>query len=126
MNIALWIVAGLLAVSFLAAGVMKLTQPKDKLAGAGMGWTEDFSGSTIKLIGTLEVLAAIGLVLPPLVNIAPVLAPLAATGLVLVMVGAAVTHGRRKEPQMIAVNLVLLVLAAFVAIGRFWLVPFGA
>jgi hypothetical protein len=91
-----------------------------------MGWTEDSSGSTIKLIGTLELLAAIGLILPPLVNIAPVLAPLAATGLVLVMVGAAVTHGRRKEPQMIAVNLVLLVLAAFVAIGRFWLVPFGA
>nr|WP_300149815.1 DoxX family protein [Propionicimonas sp.] len=125
MDIALWIVAGVLALAFVGAGGMKLAQPKEKLAASGMGWVEDFGQGAIRLIGTLEVLAAIGLILPPLVNIAPVLAPLAAVGLVLLMVGAAVTHARRKEPQMIVANLVLLALAAFVAVGRFALAPFG-
>jgi uncharacterized membrane protein YphA (DoxX/SURF4 family) len=115
----LWIIAGVLAVAFLASGLMKLLQPKEKLAASGMGWTEDFSPRTIKLIGTLEILAAIGLILPALLDIAPVLVPLAALGLVLLMIGAAITHARRKETPMIAVNLVLLALAAVVVWGRF-------
>jgi hypothetical protein len=73
----------------------------------------------IKLIGTVEVLAAIGLILPAVLDIAPVLVPLAAVGLILLMIGAAVTHGRRKESRNVAVNVVLLLLAAFVAWGRF-------
>lgn len=119
MNIVLWIIAGLLAVAFLAAGAMKVAQPKEKLAEGGMGWTEDFSPGAIKAIGALEVLAALGLVLPPAFDVAPVLAPLAALGLVLMMIGAAITHARRKETQMIVVNTVLGVLAAVVAWGRF-------
>lgn len=119
MNVVLWIVAGLLALAFLLAGGTKLTQPKEALAEKGMGWTEDFGPGAIKAIGALEVLGALGLVLPALVGVAPVLVPLAATGLGLVMVGAAVTHARRGETQMIAVNVVLLLLAAFVAWGRF-------
>jgi uncharacterized membrane protein YphA (DoxX/SURF4 family) len=126
MNVVLWIVAGLLGVVFLAAGGMKLTQPKEKLAASGMGWAEDFSQPTVRLIGALEVLASIGLILPPILNVAPVLAPLAAAGLAAMMVGAAVTHARRKEPQMVVVNVVLLALALFVAVGRFALAPFGA
>jgi uncharacterized membrane protein YphA (DoxX/SURF4 family) len=125
MNIALWIAGGLLALVFAAAGFMKLTQPKEKLAGSGMGWVNDFSAGAVKMIGALEVLAAVGLILPPLVNIAPVLAPLAAAGLAVMMVGAMITHGRRKEAQSIAVNVVLLVLALFVAVGRFAWAPFG-
>ncbi|WP_310529544.1 DoxX family protein [Nocardioides sp.] len=118
MNIVLWIIAGVLAVAFLAAGTMKLTQPKEKLS-ANMAWTDDFSAGAIKGIGALEVLAAIGLVLPAALDIAPVLVPLAALGLVLVMVGAMVTHARRKENQMIVINVVLALLAAAVAWGRF-------
>ena len=118
MQVFLWIVAGLLALAFLAAGVMKLTQPREKLASA-MGWVEDFNAPTVKLIGGLEVLAAIGLILPALTGIAPILTPLAATGLVLVMIGAIVTHLRRGESQLIVVNTVLLLLAAVVAWGRF-------
>lgn len=123
MNVALWIAAGLLAAAFLAAGAMKLSQPKEKIA-ASMGWAQDFSAGTIKMIGTFEVLGAIGLILPALVNIAPVLVPLAAVGLVLIMIGAIATHLRRKESQPILVNVVLLALAAFVAVGRFWIAPF--
>jgi uncharacterized membrane protein YphA (DoxX/SURF4 family) len=126
MNLALWIVAALLAIAFLAAGVMKLTQPKEKLATSGMRWTENYNAATIRAIGALELLAAIGLILPALLNIAPVLVPLAAVGLVIIMLGAAYTHARRKEYPMIAGNLVLLVLAAVVAWGRLSGVPFTA
>jgi uncharacterized membrane protein YphA (DoxX/SURF4 family) len=117
-NVVLWIVAALLAVAFGAAGLMKLTQPKEKLA-AKTAYVEDFSAGAIKAIGALELLAAAGLILPAVTGIAPVLVPLAALGLVIVMTGAAVVHARRGEHQMIATNVVLLVLAAVVAWGRF-------
>ncbi|MBK6870762.1 MAG: DoxX family protein [Kineosporiaceae bacterium] len=119
MNVFLWILAGLLAVAFLGAGAMKLSQPKAKLSASGMPWVDDFSAGQVKTIGALEVLAAIGLIGPPLTGIAPVLAPLAALGLVLTMIGAAVVHARRGETQGIVVNAVLLILAAVVAWGRF-------
>ena len=119
MNVVLWIIASVLAVLFLASGAMKLLQPKEKLAASGQEWTEDFGANTIKLIGGLEVLAAIGLILPAVVDVVPVLVPLAALGLVLVMIGAIVTHARRRENPMVVVNLVLLVLAAVVVWGRF-------
>jgi uncharacterized membrane protein YphA (DoxX/SURF4 family) len=118
MNVVLWIIAGLLALAFLVAGLTKLVQPKEKLA-ATMGWVEDFSPGMVKLIGALEVLAAIGLILPAALDVVPVLVPLAAVGLVALMLGAAVTHARRKETPMIAINVVLLVLAVVVAWGRF-------
>jgi uncharacterized membrane protein YphA (DoxX/SURF4 family) len=118
MNIALWIIAGLLAVAFLASGAMKLIQPKEKLP-AGWRWVDDFSAGSIKAIGALEVLAAVGLILPAALDIAPVLVPLAAVGLVLLMVGAFIAHVRRREAQGMVVTLVLLALAVFVAWGRF-------
>lgn len=118
MNVVLWIIAALLAVAFGAAGLMKLTQPKQKLAPK-MAYVEDFSGGAVKAIGAVEILAALGLVLPAVTGIAPVLVPLAALGLVVVMIGAAVVHARRGENQLIVPNVVLLVLAAVVAWGRF-------
>ncbi len=124
MNVALWIVAALLAFAFGAAGTLKISQPKPKLIESGQGWAEDFSPTMAKTIGALEVLAAIALILPPLLDIAPVLAPLAATGLVLIMIGAAITHFRRGEMPNIVVNVVLGGLALFVAWGRFGPEPF--
>ena len=84
---------------------------------------EDFSQRAVRLIGALEVLGAIGVVAPALTGILPWLTPLAALGLVLTMIAAALTHLRRKEYGNIAVNAVLLVLAAFVAYGRFFVLP---
>ncbi|MDQ1645092.1 MAG: hypothetical protein QOJ50_1276 [Cryptosporangiaceae bacterium] len=104
---------------FGLAGVFKLSSKKDALKSKGLDWVDDVSANTVTLIGGLELAAAIGLILPPLTRIAPILAPLAALGLVLIMIGAIITHARRKEPQGIAVNVVLLLLAAFVAWGRF-------
>jgi uncharacterized membrane protein YphA (DoxX/SURF4 family) len=118
MDVILSIIAGLLALAFLGAGLTRLVQPEEKLA-ATMGWVDDFSPGTVKLIGALEVLAAVGLVLPAALDVVPVLVPLAAVGLVALMIGAAVTHARRGETPMIAVNVVLLVLAVVVAWGRF-------
>jgi uncharacterized membrane protein YphA (DoxX/SURF4 family) len=126
MNIVLWILAGVLAFAFLAAGIMKLTQPKQKLtANPNMAWAQDFSPGMIKTIGVLEVLAAVGLILPAVLGIVPVLVPVAAVGLVLLMVGAAITHARRKESRAIATNVVLIVLAGVVAWGRFGPYPFA-
>ena len=124
MNTALWIVAGLLAAFSLASGTGFLVQPKEKLAAGGFGWVEDFSAGTVKAIGTLKILAALGLVLPALLGIAPVLVPLAAAGWVLLMIGAMITHLRRHEAPAIAVNVVLLAVAAFVTWGRFGPQPF--
>ena len=123
MNITLWIVTAVLALLFLAAGTMKIAQPKAKLAASGQGWAEDFSDRTVKGIGGLEVLAALGLVLPALLNIATVLVPLAAAGLAVLMAGAAITHARRGEKPNVIVNAILGILAAGVAIARFG--PYG-
>src|SRR5271154_1955679 len=92
MNLALWIVASVLAASFAGSGLMKLLVPKDKLVSSGQGWAQDVTPTNIRLIGVVEVLGAAGLILPAITHIAPVLVPLAAVGLVLVMVGPAVVH----------------------------------
>jgi uncharacterized membrane protein YphA (DoxX/SURF4 family) len=122
MGIALWVVQGLLAVAFLGAGATKLSQPKEKLA-KNMAWVEDFSQRTVRLIGALEVLGAIGLVLPALTGILPWLTPLAALGLAATMIGAVLTHLRRGEHSAMVPPAALLVLAAFVAYGRFFVLP---
>jgi uncharacterized membrane protein YphA (DoxX/SURF4 family) len=118
-NTVLGIVPALLAVIFVAVGLMKLTQPKPALVTAGQGWAEDVPDARVKAIGALEILGAASLVLPALLDTATVLVPLAAVGLVVLMLGAAVTHARRREYPNIAVNLVLAALAVFVAIQRF-------
>lgn len=119
MNVALWIVAGLLALVLIAAGAMKLIQSRDKLAASGQGWAMDFPANGVKAIGALEVLGGIGLILPAVLNIAPILVPVAAAATVVLMIGAAVVHARRKEYPNVAVNVVLAALALFVAIARF-------
>ncbi len=120
MNTVVWITQGLLAVALLAAGLTKLAQSKEQLVASGnMDWTEDFPEPQIKGIGTLEVLAAIGLIVPALLDLAPVLVGVAAVGVVLLMLGAAATHLRRGEGQMVPVNLVIAAIAVFIAIMRF-------
>lgn len=119
MTVVLWICAAVLAVIYLGTGVMKLVRSKEQLAAMGLGWTEDFSPGVVKLLGALELLAVIGLILPALLHIAPILGPLAATGLALMMIGATVVHLRRKETRMAWGTLSLVALAAFVAIAGF-------
>jgi uncharacterized membrane protein YphA (DoxX/SURF4 family) len=118
MNVALWAVQALLAVAFLAAGFMKASQPIARLA-TSMAWVKAVPSALVRFIGVAEVLGAIGLVLPLLTGILPWLTPLAAVGLMIVMLGAVAFHGSRHEYPAIGFNVVLFVLAAFVAYGRF-------
>jgi hypothetical protein len=125
MNQALWIVAGLLAAAFFAGGIAKLVIPKERFPTVpSTGWANDFSAGAFRALGALEVLAALGLILPAVTGIAPVLVPLAALGLVAYMGGATATRLRRREYGIMLGDLVFLALAAFVAWGRFSLVPF--
>ncbi|MEP6814666.1 MAG: DoxX family protein [Marmoricola sp.] len=120
MEIVGWILSGLLTALFVAAGASKLATPYDKLtANPRMGWANDFRAGQVKAIGALEVLGALGLVLPWLLNVAKVLTPLAAVGLAVVMVGAIATHARRGEKEALPMTAVLFVLAVAVAVIRF-------
>jgi hypothetical protein len=118
MNVVLWILAGLLAVAMLGAGSLKLITPKDGLAAKGMELGELPAGA-IKAIGVVEVLGGIGLVVPALVHVAPVLVAWAAVGVAILMAGAVVFHLRRKEIQGALPAVALLVMAVVVAWGRF-------
>ena len=120
MNVAVWIVSGVLAALYLMAGFTKLVKTKqDLLAEPRMAWAGDFTSGQVKGIGAVEVAGAIGLVLPWLIGVAPLLTPIAALGLALVQVGAAITHIRRGESATVPINLVLCALAVFVAVVRF-------
>ncbi|MEU4554430.1 DoxX-like protein [Micromonospora violae] len=119
MNLALWIAAGLLAAVALTGGITKAFVPKEKLAAiTGGGWTDAASVGFVKTLGVLELLASAGLILPAVLDIAPVLVPVTAICWVLLMVGAMITHLRHDEAKFIGVNLVYLAVAAFVAWGR--------
>ncbi|MEU7925013.1 DoxX family protein [Micromonospora sp. NPDC049801] len=125
MNIVLWIAAGLLATVALAGGITKIFVPRKKLAShRGGGWTGNASDGFVKTLGVLELLAAVGLILPAVLDIAPVLVPVTAICWIVLMIGAMITHLRYDEARFVAVNAVYLALAAFVAWGRLGLEPF--
>ena len=121
MLIGFWILAGALALSNLFAAGLKFLRTKEQLAASGQAWVEDFSPNAIKGIGVAELLGAIGLILPPLTHIAPILAPIAAIGVAVLQVGAGITHVRRKEYRMLSANGPLVILAVVVAVIGFQL-----
>ncbi len=123
MNTFLWIIQGIMAAAFMITGTMKLVTKKEAVADS-MGYVPDFSLGQLYGIGVLEVIGAAGLILPLLTGILPVLTPLAALGLVVIMVGAIFTHLRRDEiVHMALMNIMLVAMGLFVAYGRFFLLP---
>jgi hypothetical protein len=121
MEIAYWIVAGLLAVFYLYAGGKKVVQSQEQLQPM-MGWVDTVPMPLVRTIGVLEVLGSVGLILPPLTGIAPGLAVAAAVGLVLIQVGGIVVHVSRGEARLIGLNIALLGAAAAAAwLGSTWL-----
>ena len=118
MNTALWIAQGVLAVMFGMAGVMKSTQPIDKLLKSGVTWADRFPLSTVRIIGIVELLGAVGVILPWALNIVPLLSPVAAGGLALVQLLAFLHHIKYNEGKAMLFNVVLFAIAAFVAYGR--------
>lgn len=119
MNTTLWIAQGILATMFAMAGAMKSTQPIDKLMKSGLNWVERVPISTVRIIGLSELFGAIGLILPLALDILPILTPIAAVGLSVIMVLAVVHHLKHKENKAIVFNAVLFALAVFIAYGRF-------
>ncbi|MFI5611767.1 DoxX family protein [Amycolatopsis sp. NPDC051903] len=120
MNIALWIAQGVLALVYLAAGGLKVVRPREQLVASGnFDWMKDSSDAGVKAVGLVEILGAVGVILPWLTEIVPVLTPMAAVGLVVVQLGALRAHLVRDERRPLPANVVLLLLAAFVAAGRF-------
>lgn len=117
MNIALWIVQVLLLAAFGMFGFSKISQPMEALAGM-MPWVTAVPALLVRFIGTAELAGALGMVLPGLTKIQPRLTAYAGAGLALVMVLASILHFTRGEYGNIGFNAVLLVLALFVAYGR--------
>jgi len=122
LNVVLWVVQIVLALGFLTTGILKVTQSREKLLTT-MPFVEDFSQNVVRAIGWVEILGAIGIVLPQLTGILPWLTPLAAAGLVLLMIGATFTNVRRHERRQLANGLVLMLLAVVVLVGRWPVVP---
>lgn len=110
----------LLAFAFIAAGAMKALRSKEALAANGLAWTEDFQPTTVRLIGLAEVVGGVGLILPLLTGIAPILTPIAATALAVLMIGAVAVHVRRREQT--APSLVLGILSIASAVLGFLVV----
>ena len=117
MNIFLWVIQILVALAFLAAGIVKVSQPLERLQ-KNMSWVTVTPLVLVRLIGTLEILGALGLILPAVTGIAPWLTTAAAIGLVLTMIGAIILHFRLHEANRAIAPLILLLLALLIVIGR--------
>jgi hypothetical protein len=117
-DVVLWIIAGLLAAAFLFSGTFKLVLPRDKYIAA-QPWAADAPPWAPVAIGILELLGAIGVIMPAILGVAPILVPVAATGLALIMAGAVAMHLRRRELAALGPSAVLLILAVALAWGRF-------
>jgi len=117
MNIALWIVQGMLALMFILSGITKAFL-YDK-AKSTLPWVKDSSKAIVAFIGVSELFGGLGLIIPHATGIMSSLTPIAALALALIMLLAAGFHARRNEYQSITMNVILLALAVFIAIGRF-------
>jgi uncharacterized membrane protein YphA (DoxX/SURF4 family) len=118
MNTTILVLQILVALAFLMAGITKALQPIAKLAKA-MPWVNEYPASTVRFIAISEILGGIGVLFPYLTNIAPLLTPLAAGALALVMALAAAHHLRRKEYKEAGMNAVLFILCIIIAFYRY-------
>ncbi|WP_127505488.1 DoxX family protein [Actinoplanes solisilvae] len=121
MHVAYWVVAGLLAVFYLYSGALKALRSRAQLLPM-MAWVDKTPMALVRVIGVLEILGALGLILPPLTGIAVALALVAAIALALLQVGGIVVHLSRGEARVVGLNVALLVLAGVAAgLATVWL-----
>ena len=122
LNISLWIAQILLAIMFFNAGQMKLFHPMEQLAVI-MPWSVDVPVWLVRFIGTCELLGSIGLLLPSILRIKPMLTPIAAFGFALIMLFAAIFHVSRGEGQFIGFHIIVMIIAIFIIWGRIKISP---
>ncbi len=120
MNTLLWIVQTILGAMMILLGIVKTFQPIEKLSK--FNWTTHSSEGFVRFVGVSELLIGIGLILPQMTDILPMLTSLAAVCLSIIMVLAIAEHVKHKETNEIGKNVIIMLLAIFVAAGRF--VPF--
>jgi uncharacterized membrane protein YphA (DoxX/SURF4 family) len=118
MNLALWLGQGLLAAIFLGSGSLKISMAKDRLIASGQTGVTPFPLPVIRFTAACELLAVLGLLLPRLTGIAPILTPIAAFGLAVVMVGATLSHLSLREPLQTGATTLILLICLFTAVGR--------
>lgn len=119
MNIVSWILQGIVAIAFLMAGSIKVSQSKAFIREKLGPWSDDFSLTTIKLIGTTQILCALGLIFPMWLDIFPLLTPLATIGLMLIMVGAFFTHLKRNEKKEMMTPIIILIVLGIILNSRY-------
>jgi len=117
LHIILWIVQIILATSFIWGGFMKLFIPVEKLS-AMWPWAGQISPVLVRITGIIDLTGAIGLILPSLLRIKPILTPISAIAIVILMICASLFHIARGEASQIGANIVFAMLAAFIAWGR--------
>ena|GEM_PF-1477153 len=122
LNIALWTLQAVLGVIFLAAGLIQLVVPKPKLA-EWQGWAADYSPTSIKLIGVANIIVATGVLILPMFDVVPWIAPLAAFGMAGILTGAFFAHRRRNETRLALAVTGLRVIALIVVVGRLIVSP---
>lgn len=118
MNLTLWIAQGFLAALFLFSGSLKISMSKERMMATGQTGVAPFPLPVIRVTAACELLAVLGLLLPLPTGIAPILTPIAALGLAVVMVGAIVSHLSRHEALQAGANTFFLLICLFVAVGR--------
>lgn len=118
MNIALWSASILLAGIFLGSGVAKSVLGRERLLASGQTGIAPFPMPLVRVVAVLEIVGAVGLIVPWAFETAHVLTPLAAVGLAVFMYGAAIAHASLREPKSVAINLTLFALCGFVIAGR--------
>lgn len=119
MQVAIWAVSAVLAAGFIGGGLFRATAPVETLRKAGLGWAAELPRWQVRVISALEILGGIGLILPVLTGVLPILTALAACGLAIIMLLAAGFHIRRREFRNVPVTLLFAALAIFVAVERF-------
>lgn len=118
MNTIIWVIQCISATIFSIDGLLKLITPKEILEEK-IGWVKDYHNSTVRIIGFCEFMGAIGLVVPMALDVFPIITPIAAVFLVIIMLLVARVHLIRKEYKKISMDLLFFVMALLVAIGRF-------
>lgn len=118
LNIGLWLAQIILAAFFLMAGYTKATSPVDKLY-ATINWAKDVPLALVRFIGIMELLGCVGLLLPSILRVKPILTPIAAVAFIMVMFCAIIFHIFRGEASYIGMHLGIILVAAFIAWGRF-------
>ncbi|HJS71134.1 MAG TPA: DoxX family protein [Acidimicrobiia bacterium] len=120
-NTVLWVLQWVYGVFFIVFGVMHLTLPEG--LPDPLSWMYDLDDTVHTVSGVAEILGGVGLILPSLTRIAPVLSPLAALGLIVIMLSAIVFHAPREEWLSIGVNVIDIVALGYIAYGRLRLAP---